>query len=188
MAITVATLISRAVLPRRWRGFNRDQSGATAVEMGLLALPFFMIVGAILETSVVFLASQFLDSAVADTSRMVRTGTAKTTITDAAGFRNAVCSRLYGLFPDCSGLHVEVNTVSDFASASISAPVDKDCTSNCDWTRGESYTAGTGSSIMLVQVYYKWPIILNLGGLSLANLPDSKRLLSASTVFRNEPY
>ncbi|WP_224705601.1 TadE/TadG family type IV pilus assembly protein [Devosia aquimaris] len=188
MAITVGSLIGRAVLPRRWRGFRRDQSGATAVEMGLLALPFFMIVGAILETSVVFLASQFLDSAVADTSRLVRTGVAKTTMSNTADFRNAICDRLYGLFPDCSGLHIEVKTISDFASATISPPIDYSCTSECGWTRSEQYGAGTGSSIMLVEVYYKWPIILNLGGLSLANLPDGKRLLSAATVFRNEPY
>ena len=188
MAIGLGSLICRAVLPRRWRAFRRDQRGATAIEMGLLALPFFMIVGAILETSVVFLAGQFLDSAVADTSRLVRTGQAKTSMATTDDFRNAVCSRLYGLFPDCSSLHVEVKTISDFASATISAPIDDTCTTNCGWTRSEDYSPGTGSSIMLVQVYYKWPIILNLGGLSLANLPDGKRLLSASTVFRNEPY
>jgi Flp pilus assembly protein TadG len=188
MAARIGSLIGRAVLPHRRRGFVHDQEGATAVEVGLLALPFFMIVGAILETSVVFLASQILESAVADTSRMVRTGMSKATISNAETFRSAVCSRLYGIFPDCSGLHVEVQTIADFASASVSPPIDSNCTSNCGWTRSDAFSSGSGSSTMLVQVYYKWPIVLNFGGMTLATLPENKRLLSASTVFRNEPY
>jgi len=41
---------------------------------------------------------------------------------------------------------------------------------------------------VVVQVYYKWPIILSLGDMTLANLPQQKRLLGTATVFRNEPY
>jgi Flp pilus assembly protein TadG len=54
--------LDRKPLARR-RGFARDESGVTAIEFGLLALPFFSILGAILETSLVFLSGQVLESA-----------------------------------------------------------------------------------------------------------------------------
>ncbi len=57
--------------------FRRDEKGVTAVEFGLLSLPFFAIIGAILETSLIFMASQILDSAVNDSARLIRTGQAQ---------------------------------------------------------------------------------------------------------------
>ena len=193
MATRLGSRIGRALLPRRRRGLARDERGATLVEFGLLAPFFFAIVGAILETSVVFLSGQILDSAVQDVSRLVRTGQAQGTISSATDFRTRVCDRLYGLFPDCiAKLHVEVETIANFDSASISAPVKWTCAPDdaaCGtWTRGEAYTAGAGSSIMLVQVYYKWPIMLSMLDATMANLPTGERLLGASTVFRNEPF
>ena len=188
MAIGLADLIGRAV--RRWRrcGFVRNQRGATAVEFGILAFPFFAIMGAILETSMVFLSGQILESAVQDTSRLLRTGEAKGVIVSAADFKSRVCGRLYGMFGDCSGLHVEVGSVEEFSKVAISPPVDWNCQANCNWTRSETYSAGDRSSFMVVQVYYKWPIVLSIGDMTMANLPDQKRLLASSAVFRNEPY
>lgn len=192
MAVNLASLIVHAVLPTRRQAFLRDERGATAVEVGLLALPFFSIIGAILETSIVFLSGQVLDSAAQDTSRLIRTGQMQSsTIED---FRADMCGRLYGLF-DCAKLHIEVQTLATFNAASITPPVnftcddeDKDKPICTNWTRNESFTSGAQSSIMVVQVYYKWPIILNLGGVALANLPSGERVLGAATVFRNEPF
>lgn len=188
MAGPVAKFIGRALLPRRRRGFLRDEKGVTAIEFGLLAVPFFSIIGAILETSVVFLSGQILDSAVQDTSRFIRTGQAAEANLSAAGFKQQICNRLYGLFSDCNALHIEVNVLSDFTNASITPPVNKNCTTACGWTRPESYNLGQGSSIVMVQVYYRWPTMLHFGDLSLANLKDGSRLLGAVTVFRNEPF
>lgn len=186
MATRLGSLIGRRL--KSQRRFVRDERGVTMIEFALLALPFFSIIGAILETSVVFLSGQILDSAVQDVSRLVRTGQAQGTITSTEDFKSRVCARLFGLFRDCDNLHVEVQTVTNFSAVTISPPVDWTCTSECGWTRSESYSPGQGSSIMLVQVYYKWPIILGLGNLSLSNLADSRRLLGAATVFRNEPF
>lgn len=188
MAIGLGSWIGRPLLSRRRSRFVADQRGATAVEFALLGVPFFAIIGAILETSVVFLSGQVLESAVQDTSRLIRTGQAKGVIVSAADFKDRVCDRLYGLFGDCSGVHVEVDTIVDFNSIAISAPVDWTCESNCQWNRPETYTPGQGSSIVVVQVYYKWPVFLSLGDMTLANLPDQKRLLATSAVFRNEPF
>jgi len=187
MSGRVLKLIGRVLLPRRGRDFVRSESGVTAIEFGLLAVPFFTIIGAILETSVVFLSGQVLDSAVHDASRLIRTGQVQAVGMSAATFKQRICDRLYGLFSNCNQLHVEVQLLTTFNATNISAPVDMTGV-NRGWTRPEVFTPGVGSSIVLVQVYYKWPVILGAGNLTLANLPDGKRILGAATVFRNEPF
>lgn len=174
----------------RGHGLARDEAGATAVEFGLLALPFFTIIFAIVETSMVFFAGQILDSAVNDASRRLRTREAQSAGETAADFRAAICQRLYGLF-DCADtdkLRIKVSEVTAFSDALPTAPMacneDK---SVCDWALAEAYNAGQASSVLLVEAYYKWPTIVNLPGFDFANLPDGTRLLSAVRVFRNEP-
>lgn len=194
-----AALVHQA--PRQVSGFARDERGVTAIEFGLLALPFFSILGAILETSVVFLSGQVLESAVQDASRLIRTGEAQQAAITPDGFKDLICDRVYGLFRDCDSLHVEVNVIDAFSDIDMSAPVNWTCgeaeageteaqaAARCAaWTRPESFTPGNGTSIVTVQVYYKWPVIVPFGGLGLANLPDGRRVMGAATVFRNEPF
>lgn len=185
------------LLPRRRRNFVRDESGVTVVEFGLLAVPFFSIVVAILETSVVFLAGQVMDSAVQDVSRLIRTGQAQDSNMTAARYKELICERVYGLLPDCNtgdNLHVEIQTIDTFSDMDIQPPVKWTCgaaetPASCNgWTRPELYSLGAGASIVTVQVYYKWPVIVPFGGLGLANLPDGRRLMGSATVFRNEPF
>lgn len=188
MAGRLASLLKRAVLPRR-HGFVRDDSGVTAVEFGLLALPFFSIIGAIMETSIVFMAGNVLDSAVHDSSRLIRTGQVQTAKLDAAAFKKNICDRVYGLFPDCiNGIYLEVKQLGSFNATNITPPVDWNCKSNCGWTRTESFSPGAREDIVLVQAYYKWPIMLSIGDFTLANVADRQRLLGSATVFRNEPF
>lgn len=169
---------------QRARSLRRDERGATLIEFALLAVPFFALVGAMLETAIVFLASAVLDSGVQDTSRLIRTGQAQESGLDLAGFRSELCDNLLGLF-DCSKLRIKVSLITDFASASTPLPVDED---DGEWMLEESYSAGVGKSIVLVQVYYQWPTLLNLAGFNLATLPNNNRLLGAATVFKNEPF
>ena len=200
MADSAASPRLRAPLLRR-RSFARDESGVTAIEFGLLALPFFSILGAILETSLVFLSGQVLESAVQDASRLIRTGEAQGTGVTPAGFKTMICDRVFGLIRDCDTIHVEVDVMDAFSEVDVSAPVHWTCaapapgqtqaeaTAACaGWTRPESYTPGNGSSIVVVQVYYKWPVIVPFGGLGLSNLPDGRRVMGSATVFRNEPF
>jgi Flp pilus assembly protein TadG len=179
--------------PRR---FAQNERGAVAVEFAILALPFFTLIFAILETSIVFLAGQMLDSAVQDASRQVRTGQAQIADWDAADFQDAICDGLYGMF-DCGAgstrMRVNVSIVSTFSSASVADPINPDCEpggdeDDCSWTLAQSYDDGSGSSIVLVQAFYKWPTILNLPGFNLETQAGGNRLLSAVRVFRNEPF
>ena len=48
------------------RRFTRKEDGATAIEFGMVAAPFFALLFAILETVFVFYAGQTLENAVGD--------------------------------------------------------------------------------------------------------------------------
>lgn len=181
----------------RGRAFGRDERGVTVIEFAFLAVPFFTIIAAILETSLIFLAGQVLDSAVQDSARLIRTGQAQTrspTPYSADDFRNAICAGLYNMF-DCSKdkdrLRVSVTVLTDFSAASLGYPLKTggDCKKDkCDWTLADAYAPGKGGSVVLVQAYYKWPTVVNLPGFNWQTLPDGTRLLGASRVFRNEPF
>lgn len=165
--------------------FIAREDGVTIVEFGLLAAPFFALIGAILETAFVFLASQILDTAVDTSVRLVRTGQIQQSANNnLTGFRSDVCDYLYSLF-DCSQLHISVKTVPKFSQATVGYPLD---VNTGNWTLAEDYNPGAGSDVVMVQVYYKWPTILNFFNFDLANTADGKRLMSAVRVFKNEPF
>jgi len=182
----------RLLLPviGRGRRFARDEKAATAVEFGILALPFFTVIFAIIETSVVFLAGQILDSAVNDSSRHIRTRQAQAAGDTADDYRAAVCKGLFGMF-DCDDhnrLRIRVSEVDSFGETEPMLPLacDED-TGSCNWSLVEAYDPGGASSIIMVEAYYKWPTIVNLPWFDLATLPDGTRLLAAVRIFRNEP-
>ena len=181
--------ISRRLLApfvRRGHDLARDTAGVTAVEFGLLALPFFTIIFAILETAVVFLAGQVLDSAVEDAGRMVRTGRAQNAGFTITEFRNQLCGLTFGLF-DCSKIRIHVSTIGSFGAAA--PPPVQDCDEeSCEWSEDEAYEAGARRQVVQVAAYYRWPLVVNLPYFTLRNQPDSYRLLAAVTVFRNEPF
>lgn len=180
----------------RWRTFGRNESGVTAIEFAILALPFFTIITAIMETALVFLAGQILDSSVQDASRLIRTGRA--IAFDEAQFRAQICDGLFGLF-DCTAgpnerLRINVSVIDDFASASpMPSPLKTGaaCTAlSCDWEMADDFAGGEAgkSSVVMVRAYYKWPTLVNLPGFNLSTLPDGSRLLGAARVFMNEPF
>src|SRR4051812_8353250 len=154
----VSILMSRLVAPAiaLLRAFARDERGVTAIEFGILALPFFTIILAIIQTAIMFLATQVLDSALEDASRRVRTGQAAAyTITD---FRNYMCGYTYGLL-DCSQIQIQSKDIGAFGSVSKSAP--QSCgTSTCTWTSTwQDFAPGASRSIMQVSAYYRYPLL-----------------------------
>src|SRR5437660_8844402 len=111
--------LARVVSPRR---FLRRQDGAVAVEFALVLLPFLALMFAIMETALVFFAGQTLETAVADSARLIMTGQAQSQSFDAAHFKTSVCSKIGGLFDCAGGLYVHVKTYSSFGSVDNSAP------------------------------------------------------------------
>lgn len=173
----------------RRKSLARDTRGATMIEFAILAPIFFAILMAILETSVQYFAAQVFESGVYDASRTIRVGLAQRENWSADDYKRNICDRLYGLFGNCADLHVDVRQITDFRSAdvSVSVPLDLTCEKDCEWTEDDAWTPGGSSSVVLVQAYYRYPSILQMPFGQNA-LPDGRRLLSAATVFRNEPF
>jgi len=175
--------IARRVAVRR---FVRREEGSAAVEFALILVPFIAMMFAIMETALVFFAQQTLETAVADSARLIMTGQAQTQSLTAATFKNAVCARIYGLFDCQNGVYVNVQTYSSFGSITYTPPLDSN---NNLVSSNFVYQPGGPGDIVVVQLFYQWPIYVSLMNLSsLSNMSGNKRLLVATAAFRNEPY
>lgn len=168
------------------RRIVRSQDGATTVEFALLVAPFLAIIFAIIETAIVFFAGQTLETANADSARLIMTGQAQTQGFSQAQFKNAVCTRIYGLFNCQGGLYVDVKTYAAFANINNSQlPVD----ANGNLQSGTfGYQPGGPGDIVVVRLIYQWPVYVSLLGLNLSDSAGSKRIIMSTVAFRNEPY
>jgi Flp pilus assembly protein TadG len=190
MAVTSRSKIGaralRLITRRIARRFVRRQDGAAAVEFALVATPFLALTFAILETALVFFASQTLEAAASDSSRLIMTGQAQLANYTKADFKNQVCARIYGLFDCVNKLQVDVKTFTSFSAVSPTAPVTD---GNLDSAK-TSYEPGDVGNIVAVTLYYQWPIYVSLLGnnLSSSSMSAGYRLLAATAVFRNEPF
>jgi Flp pilus assembly protein TadG len=167
------------------RRLARREDGTVAVEFGLIAVPFLGLMFAIMETALVFFAGQVLETAAADSARLIMTGQAQTQGLNQSTFKSAVCSKVHGLFDCNGGVLVDVRTYTSFANVNISNPVD----ANGNLINDFVYQPGGPGDIVVVRLMYKWPILVSLLGLNnLSNMSGSNRLLVSTVAFRNEPY
>lgn len=179
--------LSRARLFRAatLRRFARGEDGAAAIEFGIVAAPFLALMFAIMETALVFFAGQTLETAVADSARLIMTGQAQTQSFTATSFKQAVCARVGGLFDCANGLQIDVKTYSTFGSVDNSSPLDANGNLK---TASFGYSPGGPGDIVVVRLMYQWPVYASLLGFNLGNMANNKRLIMATSAFRNEPY
>lgn len=180
--LTPMHLATRRLTALLLRG-RRDESGATAVEFGMVALPFFALILGITEIALMFFAGRILDNAVSDSARLIRTGQAYSQNFDADAFKTQVMSRLPSFF-SADRLSVDVRTFSTFAGVSMPSPIDSDKKLKNDF----SYTNPGPSQITVVRVFYRWPMVSSYMGINFADLEDGSRLLGAIQAFRTEPF
>ncbi|MEP0323648.1 TadE/TadG family type IV pilus assembly protein [Bauldia litoralis] len=174
--------------PRARRGsfrrFRRDENGATAIEFGIIALPFIALMMAIIETAIVFFAGQAMETAVDRASRLVRTGQAQQQGFSAEDFKKEVCSGVMSLLDCDGGLKIDVATYKSFGDIALTKPVD----GAGNLKKTFDYKPGNGGDIVVVRAFYEWPVYINLLGHNLANMANGTHLLSSATAFRNEPF
>lgn len=169
--------------PRWLLEFARDRRGATVVEFALVAAPFIALLIAILETCLVFFAQEVLQTATTQASRLVMTGQAQSQNLTASQYQQKVCNYASLVFT-CSGIYVNVQTFSSFSSMTQLNPLQSGSFNSSTM----NYSMGGPGDIVLVQVFYQWPIILGPLGFTLSNMSGNYRLLVGTAVFRNEPY
>lgn len=177
--------IARPLVWLGGRRFVRSQDGATTVEFAMVVAPFLAMLFAILETAIVFFAGQTLETANADSARLIMTGQAQTQGFSQAQFKNAVCAKIYGLFNCQTGLFIDVKTYSSFAGINNAKPVDSE--GNLQ-TGSFGYQPGGPGDIVVVRMIYQWPVYVSLLGLNLSDSAGGKRVIMSTVAFRNEPY
>jgi Flp pilus assembly protein TadG len=166
----------------RARKFAKSQTGSSAVEFALIAAPFLAILIAMFETPLVFFAQQVLQTATTQAARLIMTGQAQSQNMTAAQFKQLVCTNATSMF-DCSKIYVNVKTFASFSSASMLNPVQGGTFSNA----GMGYSLGNPGDIVIVQVFYLWPVVTGPLGYTLSNTNSGTDVLVASAAFRNEP-
>jgi Flp pilus assembly protein TadG len=166
------------------RRFRRNRRGSAAVEFALIAPMFIALLFAILETGFMFYASQALETVTQDSARMIMTGQAQNAAFTQAQFKANVCSRVVGLFDCTNGIYVDVQSYSQFSTVSVADPIDASKT----FVPPNNYSPGGPGDIVVVRLFYQWPILVTSLGYNIANLSGSKRLLTATAAFQNEPF
>jgi len=167
------------------RKFVRRSDGAAMIEFAIVVVPFLALLFAIIETALVFFAGQVLETAVADSARLIMTGQAQTQNLNATTFKNKVCERIFGLFDCANGLKVDVRTYQSFVNTDMTKPINQ-------WgqvdTSGFTFQPGQPGDIVVVRMVYVWPTFVRTFGLDVSDLADGNRLLMATAAFRNEPF
>jgi Flp pilus assembly protein TadG len=167
------------------RRFRRNRRGSAAVEFALVAPVFFALLFAIIETAIVFFAGQVLETVTQDSARVILTGQAQTAAFNQVQFKSSVCARISVLFDCVNGVYVDVQSYPAFNNVpAITDPID----AGKNFVNNMKYCPGNAGDIVVVRLFYQWPLFVTGLGYNIANLTGSKRLLSATAAFRNEPF
>lgn len=199
-------------LGRGCAALARDCEGGTMMEYAFVGPPFIALLLANFHTALVFFAQESLDTAVEDSVRLLQTGQVQTYQgtngqgqtyygMTAADFRKAICGQLNGipkLLPPvltCSSskLFVDVSTpnVTSISSVSSSSQLPPAFTydTNGNVTNTFAYSTGNSGQITQLRLMYLWPVPTGPFGWKLGNQGSgSNRLLTSTTVFKNESY
>lgn len=187
----------------RWRAFARSRDGSAAIEFAMLAIPYFMVIFAIIETFVAFAAEQLVSNGVDTMGRQMRTGQITfnlgrtTDMKDQKAFRQAFCNEV-SILIQCSAaeiatpdkLWLDVRTFPKFSDIPATVPMNA---TGLD-TSALKYQPGGSGTINMVRAYYKWQVITDLvrpyitpyktsTGVSL-----NEYLIVATAAFQNEQY
>jgi Flp pilus assembly protein TadG len=172
-------------LIHRLRALGKDESAAAAVEYALVVTPLLGLILAALQLSVIFFASQVLQSSATNAGRQLMTGQAQKAGMTGAQFSQLVCNSASFLF-NCSNLMVDVQSANSYTATSTAAPTltyDANGKVKNSW----SWSPGGPDQVVIVRVLYNWPVF-GPSILGLSNQPNGAHLLVATTVFKNEPF
>ena len=178
--------------------FRRNCDGVTAVEFGLVALPFLLFVLGIMAVGLQFFTINALDNAVDTAARKIRTGEAQRAGMKLSDFKDLVCkSGGYYVEKDCEKIYVHVQSAGDWAAIE-----PRPCASDGKMTTQSNMTAdlvdssGGSEQVVLVTVCYDWQLPITFPTLQYmlmhpadgVALESGGSLVQSVATFRTEPY
>jgi Flp pilus assembly protein TadG len=177
---------------RRWR---REESGATAIEFAIVAMPFVLLLFGLVSVCLFYFADFSMENATWQAARAVRTGQLQQSSGSYSGIttnadrqkalKKSFCDKAF-LFPDCNSKAVVI-VQSNSGFGTISQP---NCASNgvvIDQSLA-AFNTGAASSVVLVTICYPWDFGGRLPLMSVSNLQGGALLMQSSAAFRTEPY
>lgn len=189
---------------RTWRrplaAFARSRDGTAAIEFALLAIPYFMVIFAIIETFIAFAGEQLVSNAVDTLSRRMRTGQITLANTNLTAFRTAFCSEI-SILIRCSSteaatpnkLYVDVQKFATFAAIPTTIPRVSTAADADIKTSAFQYAPGGAGTINMVRAYYRWQVMTDLIRPYITNVKPADGssayfLIVATAAFQNEQY
>jgi Flp pilus assembly protein TadG len=163
---------------------SKSHSGSAIIEFALIAPIFFLMLFAIIEIGIIFFAQSTLQHATDNLGRMIRTGQVQGQQLTQTQVRTKVCADLAPLIPCDNTLYIDVEAFSNFGSVTFSPPLD----SKGNMIPLSNFETGTACSVVLVRVFYGWPVFTPVLTSFLTSMAGSKHLLYAASAFRNEPF
>ncbi len=191
-----------AACPKAGLGrFVRSRDGAAAIEFALLAIPYFLIVFAIIETFVAYTAEQLVANAADTMGRKLRTGNITYnhnpgTDMDRTQFRTAFCNEI-SILIRCSDaeiatpdkLWLDVKSYPKFSDMPTTVPVNSD---GDLLTASFTYSPGGPNTKNMLRAYYKWDVVTDLLRPYISNVRPSSGsnyfLIVETSAFKNEEY
>ena len=167
----------------RRKSFLGSERGSVAVELAMLATPFFFLLFAIMETMLIFFASSSIEGAMNDATRMIRTGQVQTAGMTPAQFKQFLCDRTVTFIRCDNHLQVDIRRFDNFNAVDFPPPLD----ANGDLMTNFQFQPGNAGDIVLVRVFYTWDVKTPTG-IGLSNMSNGQRLISSAAAFRNEPF
>ena len=140
--------------------FCANRRGTVAIEFALIALPFFLLIFAIIEVSLSFTAQQVMSNATDDIARQLRTGEITAATHRAPDkLKQTVCGRLFmpaPAVPTCSWTCRLIQPSPTFRKQCRSPPP------GTSMSTGFKVTPGGASTINQLRVFYRWPMFTDL--------------------------
>jgi Flp pilus assembly protein TadG len=175
------------------RRFLADEEGASAVDFALVLLPFLAVMMVIIESAILLLAGQVLQTSATNAARLILTGQAQTGNFSAAQFKSAVCANMTVMFNCANNLYVDVRNYPNYAIVPPPSPTNANGTLN---TGSYLFSPGGPGDIVIVRLIYQWPVIAaQIGFCNTATAcglvnssTNGTNTLVATVAFRNEPY
>jgi Flp pilus assembly protein TadG len=171
------------------RRYGKSESGATAVEFALVALPFFGLLGVILETGSMMFVEYGLQSGVQESARQARTGQAQGAGTTLAQYKTLICKNA-ALVSQCgTSLTVYANSYTSWSQLAASMPSFINIGVKDDGTMNPAaYKLGAPTCPSILVATYDWKFMMPMMNYMGNIQSGTARRLVGFAMFQTEPY
>lgn len=171
------------------RRFAKDVSGATSVEFGFVALPFFMMVFGIINIGMYYYTVNSVDRGLEDATRRIRTGELQNCSASVGDFKTLMCNSASG-YIDCNKLNLLIQSAPDWGGLVAQSCQSVGGLTPSSGTPGQDLSdlAGNQNAVVLITACYEWETAQYLPFLKLGTLSNGSMLIQSTSAFRTEPF